>query len=503
MWHDDTDDVGALGVHAMGIGATARAVTRRWPVLILAAALTAGGVFFIGNALPKRFVSVAWLRITSNDERIFNTKPSQVPQHDPQQAVLVSLGSPELNSALDRALNHRNADIDSVTGTALEQSPLIRVDVTARTASLAAAAANATANFVVADRNAHLAKALVDLSTAQKQQAEGLQPQIAAIGKKLVDARVHALAVPEDPANEVAKTLTAQQGQLNAQYATLLADASVNSLESKNADAGVEFYQPGSIAGTADFPKPFGWAALAGLAALVLTAAALYASEELHGTFRDSDTAESQRIGARVFGSLSNQVGAERGSRITSDELALQLASETRSSTVSVLALAHVEGDAPAESTGRNISLALARGGSRVLYAPWDANARPAADLGDHFDSDTPHSYVDRIAETLDLGNGGSLSMLDGGFGRNMGLGDVRALLSELGPKFDRIVVSVPPPTAEPVSAIVCSLADGTVLFADRRRTQLRGAERVVNRVRELGGRVLGVVVLHKRVLAA
>lgn len=461
-------------------------VLRRRSLLIVLIAATAFALIYAGTSLlPKRYSSLAWIKITDQQQNLFDKTGSSVDLTKEQRAVVLTLESPRLNAALRKALGSDFGDVKSVLATGLEASPLIRVDTSASSPTIAEQAANAAATFAVSDRKDKERQALLA-------QADTLDKATATAEAKAAELSAKVAGTPEsDPQLEVLK---AQSEAAATAYNNISAQATQVRTSAETADGGLEVYEEAIRPADADFPKPMSWAILGSLAVLLLTAAVVYGREELVGRFHTGDVSESRRAGARVIGVLpgANGVlprGVVTGAGTSVDEVGLQIVHLLGRSKPNVVLLCGVDGAAP-EVTARRIAQSIAESGARVVFAA----CRGVVDTSDdeEFEAPVPRARLSVVHEQQ---TGGRLRVLDDGIAvSELTVARARTVLRRLTEQCEYVVIAAASPTVEPATLVLAELADATVMIAQHGVTRLRDAERAGTRLRRVGGAVLGVL---------
>ena len=129
----------------LGLGGVMRVLRRRGLLLLGIFVVSAGLIYVASSQLPKRYSSVAWIRVTDDTQNLFIKSGQSVDLAKEQRAVIQTLQSPRLRSSLEKALGKDFPDVSAVAATGLEASPLIRIDSEASTPLIAEHAANAAA----------------------------------------------------------------------------------------------------------------------------------------------------------------------------------------------------------------------------------------------------------------------------------------------------------------------------------------------------------------------
>jgi len=307
----------------LGLGGVTRVMRRRGLLLILIAIVTFVAIYGASSFLPKRYSSLAWIKITDQTQNLFDKTGSSVDLTKEQRAVVLTLESPRPTAAQKKALGpNQFADVTSVLATGLEASPLIRVDTSASTPEVAEKAANAASAFAVKDRQDKVRTSLDQKAKTLDQAAAGLQQRLSDLS-----AAVAAKTNPNDPQ---LPALDAQKQAALNEYQQTSTTATETHTDAATNDGGLEVYEEAIRPADPDFPKPTSWAILGSLAVLLIAAAVIYGREELVGRFHTGDASESRRAGARVLGVLPrpNGVlprGVVTGAGTTVDEVGLQL----------------------------------------------------------------------------------------------------------------------------------------------------------------------------------
>jgi hypothetical protein len=469
----------------LGLGGVARVMRRRGLLLILIAAVAFAAIYLGSSQLPKRYSSVAWIKITDQQQNLFDKTGSSVDLTKEQRAVVLTLESPRLNANLKKTLGRQFTDVESVLATGLEASPLIRVDTSAATPRIAEAAANTAARFAVKDRRD---KARANLEA----KAETLDKAAGALQRLL--AELSARVVAANPENPQLPALAAQRDATLQEYKDTSTAATQAHTSADTDDGGLELYEEAIRPTEPDFPKPLSWAILGSLAVLLAAAAVVYGREELVGRFYTGDASESRRAGARVLGVLprSNGVlprGVVTGAGTTVDEVGLQLVHLLGRSKPNVVVLCGVDGPAP-EETARRIAQSIAESGARVVFAGCRGVADHSSD--EEFEAPVPRARLSVVHEQQ---TGGRLRVLDDGISvAELTVARARTVLRRLTEQCEYVVIAAQSPTVEPATLVLAELADATVMIAQHGETKLRDAERAGTRLRRVGGAVLGVL---------
>ncbi len=470
----------------LGLGGVARVLRRRGLLLLGIFALAFALIYAGSSQLPKRYSSVAWIKINDPTQAIFTDAGKSVDLTKEQRAVILSLQSPKLSSFVESKLGARFAGVKSVTSTGLEASPLIRIDSSASTPRLAERAANAAAEYAVNERQGIARKRLLADAASDEQTATKLTGEVDDLSNQLQGI------VATNP------KYASLKARLDARTAELTEVAKKASQERSNAvtaDGGLEIYETALRPADPDFPKPTSWAILGSLAILLMAVGVVYGREELVGRFRSGDSSESRRAGARVLGVLpapNNALprGVVTGAGATVDEVGLQIVHLLGRSKANVVLLCGVDGAAP-EYTARRVAQAIAESGARVVYAACRGASDPGED--DEFEAPVPRARLSVVHEQQ---TGGRLRVLDDGIAVNeLTVARARTVLRRLTEQCEYVVIASPSPTVEPSSLILAELADATVMIAQHGVTKLRDAERAGTRLRRVGGAVLGVLV--------
>ena len=470
----------------LGFGGVMRVLRRRGLLLIGIFVLSAALIYVASGQLPARYSSVAWIRVTDEKQNLFIKSGQSVDLTKEQRAVVQTLESPRLSSALQKKFGSQFNDIMSVNATGLEASPLIRIDAEASSPALAEHAADEAAVFVVGDRQGKARKKLESRATVEAASADRLKSEVDALAAQLVPI---ATTNPSYPALQA--QLAAKTNELTAASSAAESDTT----DSKTVDGGLELYEEAIKPVDPAFPKPTSWAIIGGLAILLISVGVVYGREELVGRFRSGDSSESRRAGARVLGVLGMPNGAlprgvVTGAGATVDEVGLQLVHLLGRSKANVVLLCGVDGPAP-EITARRIAQAIAESGARVVFAA----CRGVSESTDseEFEAPVPRARLSVVHEQQ---TGGRLRVLDDGIAVNeLTVARARTVLRRLTEQCEYVVIAAPSPTVEPSSLVLAELADATVMIAQHNVTKLRDAERAGTRLRRVGGAVLGVVV--------
>ena len=470
----------------LGFGGVMRVLRRRGLLLIGIFVLSAALIYVASGQLPARYSSVAWIRVTDEKQNLFIKSGQSVDLTKEQRAVVQTLESPRLSSALQKKFGSQFNDIMSVNATGLEASPLIRIDAEASSPALAEHAADEAAVFVVGDRQGKARKKLESRAAVEVASADRLKGEVDALAAQLVPI---ATTNPSYPALQA--QLAAKTNELTAASSAAESDTT----DSKTVDGGLELYEEAIKPVDPAFPLPTSWAIIGGLAILLISVGVVYGREELVGRFRSGDSSESRRAGARVLGVLGMPNGAlprgvVTGAGATVDEVGLQLVHLLGRSKANVVLLCGVDGPAP-EITARRVAQAIAESGARVVFAA----CRGVSESTDseEFEAPVPRARLSVVHEQQ---TGGRLRVLDDGIAVNeLTVARARTVLRRLTEQCEYVVIAAPSPTVEPSSLVLAELADATVMIAQHNVTKLRDAERAGTRLRRVGGAVLGVVV--------
>ena len=470
----------------LGLGGVMRVLRRRGILLLGIFALAFALIYAGSSQLPKRYSSVAWIKINDTSQLIFTDPGKSVDLTKEQRAVILSLQSPKLSAYVQQKLGGQFADVKSVTSTGLEASPLIRIDSSASSPRVAERAANAASEYAVQERQVIARKKLLADAQTDENTAAKLTAELDDLSNQLVGV----LATnPKYP------SLKARSDALAAELTDVSKKASQERSNALTADGGLEIYETALRPADPDFPKPMSWAILGGLAILLISVGVVYGREELVGRFRSGDSSESRRAGARVLGVLPAANGAlprgvVTGAGATVDEVGLQVVHLLGRSKPNVVLLCGVDGPAP-EFSARRIAQAIAESGARVVYAACRGVSDSSAD--DEFEAPVPRARLSVVHEQQ---TGGRLRVLDDGIAVNeLTVARARTVLRRLTEQCEYVVIAAPSPTVEPSSLVLAELADATVMIAQHGVTKLRDAERAGSRLRRVGGAVLGVLV--------
>jgi hypothetical protein len=469
----------------LGLGGVMRVVRRRGLLLLLIAAVAFAAIYAGSGVLPKRYSSVAWIKITDQSQNLFDKSGSSVDLTKEQRAVVLTLESPRLNQDLKQKLGGHFKDVKSVLATGLEASPLIRVDTSASTPRVAEQAANEAAAFAVLDRRNKVQGNLKQKADTLNKAAADLQARFTDLAGQVAGASPDSAQVP---------ALTAQRDAALSEYQQTSTAATQTATDAETNDGGLEVYEEAIRPTDPDFPKPMSWAILGSLAVLLIAAAVVYGREELVGRFHTGDASESRRAGARVLGVLPRSNGSlprgvVTGAGTTVDEVGLQLVHLLGRSKPNVVLLCGVDGPAP-EVTARRVAQSIAESGARVVFA----GCRGVADRSDaeEFEAPVPRARLSVVHEQQ---TGGRLRVLDDGISvAELTVARARTVLRRLTEQCEYVVIAAQSPTVEPATLVLAELADATVMIAQHGETKLRDAERAGTRLRRVGGAVLGVL---------
>jgi hypothetical protein len=476
----------------LGLGGAVRVLRRRGLLLIGIFVLAFALIFGASSLLPKRYSSVAWIKITDQQQNLFDKNGSSVDLTKEQRAVVLTLQSPGLQQYVQKQLGPKFGDVTSVLATGLEASPLIRVDTQAASPEVAQKSADAAAQYAVTQRQTAQRDQLAKTADVLQQTATG-PDGAGGLAKQVNDLTAKITQLPVN--SPQAPSLTAQRDALQQQLSLTQAAATKARTDSQTADGGLEIYEEAIKPVDPDFPKPLSWAILGALALLMIAVAVVYGREELVGRFNSGDASESRRAGARVLGVLPDAKGriprgTVTGAATTVDEVGLQLVHLLGRNKPNVVVLCGVDGAAP-EQTARRVAQAVAESGARVVFAACRGIA--VADDDEEFEAPVPRARLSVVHEQQ---TGGRLRVLDDGISVNeLTVARARTVLRRLTEQCEYVVIAAASPTVEPATLVLAELADATVMVAEHGETKLRDAERAGSRLRRVGGAVLGVLV--------
>ncbi len=470
----------------LGLGGVMRLLRRRGLLLLGIFAIAFALIYAGSSQLPKRYSSVAWIKVKDPSQNLFIKSGITVDLTKEQRAAILTLESPRLRAALQKSVGAKFNDIQDVSATGLEASPLIRVDTTASTPELAEKTANIVAQFAVGDRTTKAQKVLLTAAGVQQKSADELVSKVTDLSRQL----------------QGMPTTNAAYAQLSARLdsaTAALRDASTQADTSRTqagvVDGGMAIYEDATLPVDPDFPKPLSWSIIGGLALLLISIAVVYGREELAGRFRSGDASESRRAGTRVLGVVptangSIPRGVVTGAATTIDEVGLQLVHLLGRGKPNVVVLCGVDGPAP-EGAARHLAQAIAESGARVVYAGCRGVAYSADD--DAFEAPVPRARLSVVHEQQ---TGGRMRVLDDGISiGELTVARARTIMRRLTEQCEYVVIAAPSPTIEPATLVLAELADATVMVAEHGVTKLRDAERAATRLRRVGGAVLGVIV--------
>ena len=476
----------------LGLGSVVRLLRRRGLVLVLIFAVTFGSIYFAAGQLPKRYSSVAWIKVKDPSVSIdssgatINKTGASVDLTKEQRAAILALQSPKLNAELQKRLGPRFNDVQSVLATGLVASPLIRVDTSASTPKLAQESANLVTQFGAANLTARARSVLLSAAATEQQRSDVLATKVTNLSTQIGSVAT------TDPNYAVlsAKLSSASNALRDAstQAATSTAQAGI-------VDGGMAVYEEATLPVNPDFPQPLSWSIIGSLAVLLIAIAFLYGREELAGRFRTGDSSESRRAGARVLGVVPTDKGAVPrgvvvGAAVTFSELGLQLVHLLGRGRPNIVVVSGIDGPAP-EGAARRLAAAIAESGARVVYAGCRILAGAADDQS--FEAPVPRARLSVVDAEL---TGGRLRALDDGIAiGELTVARARTIMRRLTEQCEYVVIAAPSPVTEPATLVFAELADTTVLVAHHGSTRLRDAERAATRLRRVGGSVFGVVI--------
>ena len=465
------------------LGVIRRAALSRWfrlvPVLIIAGA----GIFAASSALPSRYSSVAWVRMATAIAPKRGTKFDLIKN---QRAAVQAFVAPPVTADLQHRFGNRLGGVSSFVATGILASPLIRIDVEASSAELAAQVADRTTVFVVNDlqdraRAAAAARAKVETANLAARMA-----RIDDLASQLTNVVVLNPAYP---------ALEARLGAAIADYGAVSAAAAADTLQARIADGGLEVYAGATRPSAPTFPNPLIWSIIGDLAILLIALGVLHGREELVGRFRTGSASESRRSGTTVLGVLLTQAGTfpsgtAPGAGTTTDEIGLQLVHLLGRSGPAIVLIADAVDDAP-ETVAQRVAQAVAESGVRVVFAVCRSISTPEALA----EMDAPR-FSTPFARAGDQPDTGQMLVLDSGIPVNeLTTTRARIVLQRLFEFGDFLVLAAPSPTVEPGTLTMTQFADVSVLIAQHGVTRLREVEQAGNRLRRVGGNLLGVLV--------
>jgi hypothetical protein len=476
----------------LGLGSVMRLLRRRGLLLVLIFAVAFGSIYFAAGKLPKRYSSVAWIKVKDSSLGVDSTGATvnksgvAVDLTKEQRAVILALQSPRLTVQLQKRLGPKFHDVQSVLASGLVASPLIRVDTSASTPELAQESANLVTQFGAANLTDKARSVLLAAAATDQQRSDVLAAKVTDLS-----TQIGSIATTNPSYAVLSAKLTSATNALrdaSTQAATSTAQAGI-------VDGGMAIYEEANLPAAPDFPQPLSWSIIGSLAVLLLATAFLYGREELAGRFRSGDSSEARRAGARVLGVVpTNAGGVPRGvvvgAAVTFGELGLQLVHLLGRARPNVIVVSGIDGPAP-ERAARRLAEAIAESGARVVYA----GCKSLGGAGDEQDFEAPVPRA-RLSVVHGDQTGGRLRVLDDGISiGELTVARARTIMRRLTEQCEYVVIAAPSPVTEPATLVFAELADTTVLVAHHGSTKLRDAERAGTRLRRVGGSVFGVLI--------
>ena len=477
----------------LGLGSVVRLLRRRGLLLVLIFVLAFGSIYFAAGQLPKRYSSVAWIKVQdpslsvdSKSGAAVNKTGVAVDLTKEQRAAILALQSPRLNAQLQRLLGQQFNDVQSVLATGLVASPLIRVDTTASTPKLAQESANLVSRLGAANLTAKARAVLLSAAATDQKRSDVLAVKVTDLSTQIGSVATTSLNY---------SVLSAKLTSATNALRDASTQAAVSTAQAGMVDGGMAIYEEATLPVEPGFPQPLSWSIIASLAVLLLAIAFLYGREELAGRFRTGDSSESRRAGARVLGVVPTNAGVVPrgvvvGAAVTFSELGLQLVHLLGRARPNIVIVSGIDGPAP-EGAARQLAEAIAESGARVVYAGCRGLAGAADDQD--FESPVPRA---RLSVVHGDQTGGRLRVLDDGISiGELTVARARTIMRRLTEQCEYVVIAAPSPVTEPATLVFAELADTTVLVARHGSTKLRDAERAGTRLRRVGGSVFGVLV--------
>ena len=471
------------GLPPRRLGLVRRAALSRWFRLVAILIICGAVIFAASSALPSRYSSVAWVRVTT---ALDATKGAKVDLIKDQRAAAQAFVAPRVSDDLRRRFGTRMSGVRSLVATAIIASPLIRIDVEASSAELAAQVANRASAFVVDDLRNRARMAAAAKAKAETSELVAISVRIDDLASQLTNVSV---SNPDYPA------LKARLSAPTAEYGAVSIAAAADTLQARVKDGGLEVFAEATRPTVATFPNPLSWAIIGDLAIFLIALGALYGREELVGKFRTGSASESRRSGTTVLGVLPTTAGMfpagiAPGAGTTADEVGLTLVHLLGRDGPAIVLIADAVDDAP-ETIAQRVARAVAESGVRVVFGVCRSISTPDG----HEKIDEP-SFSTPLTRTGDQPDTGQMLVLDTGIPVNeLTTTRARSVLQRLFQFGDFLILAAPSPTVEPGTLTMTQFADASVLIAQQGVTRLRDAERAATRLRRVGGNLIGVLV--------
>ena len=460
-----------------------RGVSSRWFRLVAILIICGGVIFAFSSALPSRYSSVAWVRVTT---ALDSTKGAKVDLIKDQRAAAQAFVAPRVSDDLRRRFGTRMSGVSSIIATAIIASPLISIDVEASSAELAAQVANRASAFVVDDLRNRARRVAAAKAKTETSDLVAISVRIDDLASQLTNVLVSNPAYP---------ALKARLSAPIAEYGAVSTAAAADTLQARVKGGGLEVFAEATRPTVATFPNPVSWAIIGDFAILLIALGVLYGREELVGVFRNGSASESRRSGTTVLGVLPTTAGmfpagTVPGAGTTADEIGLALVHLLGRTGPAIVLIADAVDDAP-ETIAQRVARAVAASGVRVVFAVCRSVSTPE----DLDEMDVPR-FSTPLTRAGDQPDTGQLLVLDTGFPVNeLTTTRARSVLQRLFQFGDFLILAAPSPTVEPGTLTMTQFADASVLIAQQGVTRLRDAERAATRIRRVGGNLLGVLV--------
>lgn len=494
-------DVTSLGDHV-------QIMKRRWR--LLAAGLLLGVVAGLGLSAMQDTEYTAEATLLLEPGRTPTSATVMDPDEVATQANVV--GSV---AVADRVIEELGIDqspqdlLASVTVTVIDQTRTVAVAASRPTAAEAAEVANAFANEYIAYR---VEEAVANTAAVRA----ALQSQLSTVTAELATVREE---LEQGPAADRTASLEAQEQSLVARQADLQTQVTLLGSPTEPTPGGDLLY-PAEPPGRPSQPRPLSGAALGGLLGLVLGTLMAYTRDRFDDGIRDEQRLKSTLGAVPVLGRIPED--ARRTTRPVSLVDPHSSASEAyRSLTTNVrfLTAGHrpsrkdhgellvvsssVAGEGKT-TLATNIAVTAARVGFRVLLV--DADLR-APKVNDRFGIETPVGLSHVLAESGRLQE--AVTDVPLGFGslRIIGAGAIPPNPAELlaGPRAGRlwqqlrevadlVVVDTAPLLGVADTLEIVREADLVLLAVRHRASRVHQVQSSMERVRQVGGRVDGVV---------
>lgn len=482
-------------------------VRRRRALLLLAPLLCTVGAYFLSARGDDMYRATAQLRVDSE-------------QIDTEVELATTNA---VRSEVEDRLGEDANLIESVTVQRIGETQLVSVSVTSEEPSVAAEAANVWADVFVKVRNTDVSAPLREESTLVEGDAAALTPRIVDVQTQINQLET-ALAEARDSGSVDETPLIAQLTELRTELARLEAQQRdlndrATALESEifRLSRTVALTDPANVPRSPFAPKPVR-AALTGLfAGILLGGVAAGIAEVVDDPIWDATDAQRWVGSLPVLAAIPPMPKRHTpGLPLTLEEPkhAVSEAFRILRTSLQFLALGHDThrimvtsadvGDGKT-TTAVNLAVALARGGSSVVVVDGDLRR---SSVHHEFGLSNSTGVTSVLVGERSLERSlGVVSSLESGVLRVLAAGptppnpaelisspEMAELLEHLSDGFDAVIVDTPPLLAVSDPLAMAKHVDGAILVVRVRHTRGRALANAVERIRQSGVPLLGVV---------